>query len=85
MINKTIYALITISSLILSFSSMAHEQEKHAPESAQANCETMDNMKHSEMDMNDPVIQAMMEKCASQPKDKGNEQHDSQSHKDHSN
>jgi uncharacterized protein involved in copper resistance len=45
----------------------AHDPAEHAKEAAARNaapdCAAMNDMDHSKMDMNDPVMQAMMAKC----------------------
>lgn len=45
----------------------AHEQGNHADmgSSKEPNCAAMKDMDHGKMDMNDPVMQAMMQKCMS--------------------
>lgn len=46
---------------------IAHDPAEHAKEAAAKNappdCAAMKNMDHSKMDMNDPVMKAMMAKC----------------------
>ncbi len=41
----------------------AHSPEEHAQNGEDPNCAAMQTMDHSNMDMDDPVMQAMMEKC----------------------
>lgn len=64
---KAMYLCIT---LFLSFSSVAHEQEKHSAQapSFQSSCEALLMMDHADRDMSDSVTQAMLEKCQSAPK-----------------
>ena len=41
----------------------AHDASLHAQGAEAPKCEMMDGMDHSKMDMNDPVMQAMMMNC----------------------
>ena len=60
----------TLAVILLSFAqgAFAHDPAEHAKEAAAAkagpNCEAMKTMDHSKMDPNDPVMKAMMAKCA---------------------
>lgn len=64
----------TLAVILLSFAqgAFAHDPAEHAKEAAAAkagpNCEAMKTMDHSKMDPNDPVMKAMMAKCAGQKK-----------------
>ncbi len=50
--------------LILAVSVQAHSPEMHKKDKAEKpDCEALNNMDHSKMDMNDPVMQAMMKQC----------------------
>lgn len=60
---KSLAILITASALALAFSVRAHEGEDHTKKAEKPDCAAMDKMDHSKMDMNDPVMQAMMKKC----------------------
>lgn len=58
--------IITAVALVLSTSALAHDPKMHGQKD-QMNCEKMDkhmqmmqNMDHSQMDMNDPAMQAMV-------------------------
>jgi len=42
---------------------LAHEEAEHAKSGEKPNCEAMRTMDHSKMKKDDPVMQAMMEKC----------------------
>lgn len=59
---KIIYLAIALS---LSFGSAAHEQEKHSVLSSESSCEAVLKQDHTDIEMNDPVTQAMLEKCQS--------------------
>jgi hypothetical protein len=47
-------------------SALAHDREEHMEKSEKLDCSAMEKMDHSKMDMNDPVMQAMMKKCMNQ-------------------
>lgn len=60
--------------IIIAFGSQtvwAHDPAEHAKEAADAKaaakCESMQKMDMSKMDPKDPVMQAMMQKCAKKP------------------
>ncbi len=61
--------LFSILTLSLSIpSAYAHDPKEHAREAAEAkagpNCAALHDMDHSKMDPNDPVMKAMMARCA---------------------
>ena len=59
-INTTFIGL----AVLLAVNVQAHSPELHKKENAEKpNCEAMNNIDHSKMDMNDPVMQAMMKQC----------------------
>ena len=51
---------------LLATSVLAHDPKEHAGETEKPKCSAMKNMDHSKMNMDDPVMQAMMKKCMSQ-------------------
>lgn len=55
---------ITISGLLLIAPAFAHDPAEHAKTAEAPDCAAMKNMDHAKMDMNDPVMQAMMRKCS---------------------
>ncbi|TAM26538.1 MAG: hypothetical protein EPN60_09715 [Nevskiaceae bacterium] len=65
---------ITLAAALLALTqgAFAHDPAEHAKEAADAkkgaNCESMKGMDMSKMDPNDPVMKAMMAKCAGRPK-----------------
>lgn len=62
--NKTISPAATaIAGLLIAMSLLAHDPSEHKNDDAQPNCEAMKTMDHPKMDMNDPVMMAMMKKC----------------------
>jgi hypothetical protein len=56
---------LTGAMLIFTVSAVnAHSPEMHKKENAEKpNCQAMANMDHSKMDMNDPIMMAMMQQC----------------------
>ncbi len=47
-------------------SAQAHDPSMHKEKAEKPDCAAMENMDHSKMDANDPVMQAMMKKCMGQ-------------------
>lgn len=70
MTNGSRFLSILALSLLLPLA-YAHDPKEHAKEAAAKNagpdCAAMKDMDHSKMDPNDPVMKAMMAKCASAP------------------
>ena len=60
---KTLATIIVFSTLGIAFSAQAHEPKEHMKDAEKPDCTAMKNMDHSKMDMNDPVMQAMMKQC----------------------
>lgn len=54
---------VLLISLHMTFSAQAHDPKEHMKEAEKPDCAAMKNMDHSKMDMNDPVMQAMMKQC----------------------
>ncbi|MDF1589244.1 MAG: hypothetical protein P1P93_08860 [Gammaproteobacteria bacterium] len=72
---KVIHVLLTLFTLQAPIIAYAHDKEEHTSANREKpNCEAMKNMDHSKMDMNDPVTQAMMQKCMK------NDRHENNSH-----
>lgn len=65
-INKT--SIISASLMALSLSVSAHDPSMHAKKAEKADCTSYNKMMKSDkkMDMNDPVMMAMMKKCKKQ-------------------
>lgn len=62
--TNTILAIVTSSVLLLS-TAYAHDPSQHKKENAEKpKCEAIKNMDTSTMDMNDPIMQAMMKQCS---------------------
>ena len=52
----------------------AHDPSEHKAVAEAPKCEAMGDMDHSEMKSDDPVMQAMMEKCKTKHMDKNNDE-----------
>ena len=63
---------LSVAAMIWASATQAHDPSEHQGAAESPDCEKMKELDHSKMDMNDPVMQAMMEQCA-----KANHQHDS--------
>jgi len=61
--TQTLPRVLAISSLLFALSAQAHDPKEHMQNAEQADCTAMNDMDQNKMDMNDPVTQAMMEKC----------------------
>ena len=61
--SKFITMSIAISMLAFTLSAQAHDPKEHMKNAEKPDCAAMENMDHSKMDMNDPVMQAMMKQC----------------------
>lgn len=62
--NKTQATLyLLLASPFFMATAQAHEPSEHTSKMEKPNCEAMKNMDHAKMDMNDPVMMAMMKKC----------------------
>ena len=69
--KRTLWIITPV--LLLSLNAWAHDPSEHMKNSEKADCSAMQGMDQSKMDMNDPVMQAMMQKCMHQ---KGMDHHD---------
>jgi len=61
--TKLLSFAIIFSALIYGLSAQAHDPKEHMQDAQKPDCAAMDNMDQSRMDMNDPVMQAMMKQC----------------------
>lgn len=52
-----------LPALLLALSAQAHDPAEHMKGAEKPDCTAMRDMDHSKMDMNDPLMQAMMQKC----------------------
>lgn len=70
--NSTFRLTLAAALFTLAQGAFAHDPAEHAKDAEDAkkgaDCAAMKNMDHSKMDMNDPVMKAMMAKCAATPK-----------------
>lgn len=63
--SKQLSALVAVPALMLSFSALAHGEKEHMKTAESPDCAAMSTMDHSKMDMNDPIVMAMMQQCMS--------------------
>ena len=61
---RTLFMAVPV--LLVVLPAHAHDPKEHAAQGEKADCSAMQDMDHSKMDMKDPVMQAMMKKCAGQ-------------------
>lgn len=80
--RQQLVLLLSTSALLLSVSAFAHEPSEHTAASQRPDCSAMQNMDHSKMDMNDPLMQAIMQKCMN-AHNQGKHTHPSQDHATH--
>ena len=59
---KTEFIAMT-AALLVSMLAGAHDPKEHAKESEAPDCQTLASMDQETMDMDDPVVQAMLAKC----------------------
>ncbi|MEH6650338.1 MAG: hypothetical protein V7707_09965 [Motiliproteus sp.] len=80
MMKKQFSVLIAVPALMLAFSVQAHSEKDHMKTAENPDCATLSAMDHSKMDMNDPVVMAMMQQCMSAMQDGSVESGDASSH-----
>ncbi|MFT6914242.1 MAG: hypothetical protein ACJAWL_000530 [Motiliproteus sp.] len=56
---------VAVPALMLAFSAQAHSEKEHMKTAEDPDCAAMSTMDHGDMDMNDPVVMAMMQQCMS--------------------
>lgn len=61
--TKTLTFAVALSALAFTLSAQAHDPKEHMKVAEKPDCAAMKNMDHKNMDMNDPVMQAMMQQC----------------------
>lgn len=54
---------LALPAMLLALSAQAHDPKDHVTEAQAPDCSAMKGMDHSNMDVKDPVMQAMMQKC----------------------
>lgn len=67
-------SLLVIALVMSSSYVFAHDESLHAKDAEAPRCAAMKNMDHSKMKKDDPIMQAMMQKCM---------HHDNDHHKNH--
>jgi hypothetical protein len=60
---KSLLWLAVFPALVLTLPVQAHDPAEHMKVEERPDCTAMRGMDHSKMDMDDPVVQAMMQKC----------------------
>ena len=60
---KPFAPLLALTIVATAMNAQAHEPKEHMKDAEKPDCSAMKDMDHSKMDMNDPVMQAMMKKC----------------------
>ena len=82
--KNTIRIALTVVSFAFAQGAFAHDPAEHAREAAEAkkgaDCAAMKKMDMSKMDVNDPIMKAMMTKCAQHSE--GQHEHAGHSHAD---
>ncbi|UTF61241.1 MULTISPECIES: hypothetical protein [Gilvimarinus] len=72
---------ILLSTLLTTtLAAQAHDPKEHKKDAENPDCSEMKNMDHSKMDMDDPVMKAMMKKCK---KDMHHDNENNESDSDH--
>ncbi len=79
--------LSVIAALLASLNVQAHDPKEHMKDAENPNCAAMENMDHSKMGKDDPVMQAMMQKCMKDMHDmhkgEGHDMHKGEGHDMH--
>ena len=70
-----VITLLIAAGLVPLNAANAHDISLHVQDGEAPKCEMMDGMDHANMDMDDPVMQAMMMKCAHSAAEIGEEGH----------
>lgn len=58
--------ILLITLFTTAMSAQAHDPKEHMKDAEKPDCSAMKDMDHSKMDMDDPVMQAMMKQCMSE-------------------
>lgn len=61
--RQSLSYFVALPALLLALSAQAHDPKEHMMEAQAPDCAAMKDMDHSKIDMKDPVMQAMMQKC----------------------
>lgn len=54
---------LAVSTLAFMLSAQAHDPKEHMNNAEKPNCSAINNSDHNNMDMDDPIMQAMMKQC----------------------
>jgi len=74
--QRSVKHIFAITGILMIGSAYANDQSEHASKMEKQNCEYMNNMDHSKMNTNDPVMMDMMRKCMGKQNDKtGQDEH----------
>ena len=71
--NTQFNTLLFLAGIFFMGSIQAHDPSAHTNKMEKPRCEAMQNMDHSKMDANDPVMIAMMKKCMSEDQVESNQ------------
>lgn len=82
---KTLNLLLAVPALTLTLAVQAHDPKEHMASAETPDCAAMNTMDHSKMDMNDPIVMAMMQQCMSTMKHSQNESEKGSHGQDHMN
>lgn len=55
--------ILAIAALGTTLTAQAHDPKEHMKDAEAPNCASMHNMEHGKMDMDDPIMVAMMQQC----------------------
>lgn len=78
--NKLISTSIASAFLLNTMQSFAHDPSLHQQNAQKPECASMKNMDMSKVDMNDPVMKAMHDKCMGAADHDGDDHHGSTDH-----
>ena len=67
--RSLLHCTLAFSGLLMIAPVFAHDPAEHAKANEAPDCDAMKTMDHSNMDMNDPVMQALMKKCSAKSAD----------------
>jgi len=80
--HKILLPQAILPAILLAFSVQANEPSGHVHGDKEPDCCKMEEMDHSKMDMDDPAMQTMMEKCKHEMH-RGESESDDSVHKHH--
>lgn len=86
--RQSLCYFVALSAMLLALSAQAHDPKEHMKEAQAPDCAAMKDIDHSKMDMKDPLMQAMMQKCmkpVQMDEEGSHEAHGNQGHAGHGN